>query len=336
MDNFKNILVFGHSNIGDVCYDMVVVWPLRKNFPNARISFITSDKSREVAEVCDGVDEVIVFDKKKNDKGILGYLRFIFKIRSRKFDLAIILRDTQMQYFFNIPACIKPAKSVVRDYSSHVAQKYLELLEQIGIKNEPPRFNFKFSKANDEFADKMFAQNRPQSHKISVGIMPFAGWLLKCWPIEHWNKLVDFLDVELNAKVFVFGKPDNSEWTRDFLEQVSAKTMVITDKGLAEGLAMIKRLDVFIGPDSSLLHLASCAGVKSIGLYGATNKNFIYPLFHKEYIVQSKSRLDCMPCYPGKNPGSCAEKNRPAKCMLGISAEDVIEKIKQAVGERGK
>ncbi len=331
MKDFKNILIFGHSNIGDVCYDLVVVRPLRENFSEAKITFITSDKSREVGEICDGIDEVIVFDKKKKDKGILGHLRFIFKIRGRKFDLAIILRDTQMYNFFNIPVSIKPAKSLVRDYSSHVVQKYLELLKQININKKLPNFKFNFTDKQREFADNIFAQSDFQNHKISVGIMPFAGWLLKCWPIEHWNKLVDFLDVELNAKVFIFGKPDNSEWAKGFLEQISAKTMVVSDKGLAEGLAMVKRLDIFISPDTSLLHLASCAGVKSIGLYGATNKNFIYPLFHKGYIAQSKSQLECMPCYPGKNPGSCGVKGAPAQCMREISVEQVVEKVKEVL-----
>lgn len=333
--NFKNILIFGHSNIGDVCYDLVVINPLRNKFPRAKISFITSVKVKDVLELVPGIDEVIVFDKHSVDKGFWGYIKFLNNIRNRKFDLAVILRDTQMHYFFNIPVNLKLKKSLIHRYNSHVAQKYLKLLEDIGISNQQPQFNFRFSKEENQSAENFLKKQSTSEYKLTVGIMPFAGWLLKCWPVKHWNKLIDFLDSELKAKVFVFGKANNSLWSDDFFKRISSKVVLVMDRvSLSQSLAIIKHVDLFISPDTSFLHLASCMGVKSIGLYGATNKDFIYPLFHKDYIVISESKLDCVPCYPGPRPGSCGVKDKPASCMADISVEEVIKKVEQILNIR--
>jgi len=48
--NIKNILIIGHRNIGDICCDVVVVAPLKKRFPDAKIYFLTSTLSESLVE----------------------------------------------------------------------------------------------------------------------------------------------------------------------------------------------------------------------------------------------------------------------------------------------
>ena len=90
-------------------------------------------------------------------------------------------------------------------------------------------------------------------------------------------------------------------------------------------------MDLFIGLDTSLLHLASCMQVPTIGLYGATDKEFIYPFFHKANVINSNAELSCRPCYPGLDGGSCKAQDKPGPCMEYITPEQVINKIKQVL-----
>ncbi|MBU4304089.1 MAG: glycosyltransferase family 9 protein [Candidatus Omnitrophica bacterium] len=329
--NYKNILIFGHSNIGDVCYDLAVVYPLRRAYPDARISFVTSKKSSRLGIVVSGVDELIIFDKHGEDKGITGYLRFIRKIRSCKFDLGIILRDMQMYYFFNIPAIVKLKKSDVRDNTYHVAQKYMRLLSKLGIEAKEPKYEFKFSDKQINYIKQLFLTHKVTKDTFKVGIMPLAGWALKCWPVEHWNTLIDKLSEEFKAKIFLIGKTGSIEWEKQFKQKISSKAVTLIDNSsIDESSVLIHNMDLFIGPDTSFLHLASCMRIPTVGLYGATDSEFIYPFFHKEYITNSRGELECMPCYPGTNGGSCKSKG-PGPCMEKITPEEVMEKIKQVL-----
>ncbi|MFH1062712.1 MAG: glycosyltransferase family 9 protein [Candidatus Omnitrophota bacterium] len=332
--NIKKILIFGHSNIGDICYDMVVVNPLRNAFPQAKISFITSPNGVDIANTVKGIDQIIVFDKHGKDKGLWGYLRFMAMIRKEKFDFSLILRDVQMHYFFNIPNILKFKKNSYPNQGLHLAQKYLKFLESQEIKARKPEFDFKFSDNDLQYADDIFKQNSAGDNGLRIGIMPLAAWPLKCWPIDNWNLLIEKLVKQMQAKVFLFGRTGSSDWDKGIKQKLSPKAISLIDQTtMSQSMALLKSLDIFIGADTSLLHLASCMGIETIGLYGATDPDFIYPLFHKQNIVLSKAKLKCLPCYPGPEGGSC-KANEPAECMQAISCDQVWQKITEVINRQ--
>ncbi|MCP4650726.1 MAG: glycosyltransferase family 9 protein [PVC group bacterium] len=338
----KKILVFGHSNIGDVCYDLIGIKPLREAFPHAHISFVTSLKAQEVVKTVFAIDEVIIFDKQGKDRGMLRYLRFIGEIRKNCFDLSIILRRMQMYYFFGIPVQIKAQEVEQR----HVALRNLQILEVLGIKPATPEFGtstklssasimskdsrmigFSFSDEENKFTQERLGEKNQD--ELFVGIMPFSAWKLKCWPVEKWNELIEFLTGELKAKVFVFGKTGDTAWETDFVKRISKDAVSVINKcTLRQSLAIINKLDLFVGVDTSLLHFASCMQVPAIGLYGPTDHKVFYPFFHEDYAIVSKDQLKCAPCYRQSEVGPCGVKDNPAQCMIDIDINQIVEKIK--------
>jgi heptosyltransferase-2 len=333
-EKIKKILIFGHSNIGDICYDMAVVKPLEQNFPNAEMYFVTSPKGRPIARMIKGIDHVLVFDKHGKHKGLKGYWNFVLEIRKHSFDLIVILRKMQMHYFFGIPRKINLDKDLIKTKGMHVAQKYINILAKQGIKAKGIEFDFDFSKNDLRFAQDVLRENKISHNDLKIGIMPLAAWPLKCWPIDNLNQFIDMLADKLNAKVILLGKTGSSRWDATVQNRLSKKAVSLIDtQTLSGSLSMIKNLDLFIGPDTSLLHLASCMGIPAIGLYGATDPDFIYPLFHKQNIIRSRSGLSCMPCYPGPNGGSC-KADGPAACMQAITAEEVYKKAEQLLNRK--
>jgi ADP-heptose:LPS heptosyltransferase len=99
-----------------------------------------------------------------------------------------------------------------------------------------------------------------------------------------------------------------------------------------ESLVIIEGLDLFIGPDTSFLHLASCMGVPAVGIYGATDSELFYPLFHKKFIAVSPAALDCKPCYPGPHGGSCGAVGPYAVCMEAVTPEQVMCNVRAVLG----
>ena len=121
-------------------------------------------------------------------------------------------------------------------------------------------------------------------------------------------------------------------WEKKFVELLSDKASSLVNKcTLPQSLGMVQRMNLFIGVDTSLLHFASCMRIPAIGLYGPTDKEVFYPFFHKNFSIVSDKPLKCAPCYRHSEVGPCGVKDVPAQCMINISVEQVVEKVRKAL-----
>ena len=68
----KNILVFSFSFIGDTTLSTAVIAPLRRHFPDTRISFLVGTRSFYLLAGDPGIDRVLVFDNQGKHAGWRG------------------------------------------------------------------------------------------------------------------------------------------------------------------------------------------------------------------------------------------------------------------------
>ncbi|MCX5657478.1 MAG: glycosyltransferase family 9 protein [Candidatus Omnitrophica bacterium] len=331
----KNILIIGHSNIGDVCYDLTVINPLRSHFPQAKISFLTSPRSGNIVEGYKGLDRVLTFYKDTGNRGLSGRLRFMIFLAKERFDLVIVLKNTLMHKFLGIP-CVWSLRKYLgcapSEKKMHIVDIYLEFLRSHGIATHKAIFDFTLSQEDQGFCDTFFAKEKISAKDRIVGILPMAAWSLKNWPIDKWNELAELLRNQYGIKVIAFGKFSDDFYSQMILNRISHKIVLAENTTLKQAMGIIKSCNLFIGADSSLLHLASCMGVNAIGLYGATSTRYIYPYFHRHNVITSKAKIDCMPCYPGHNPCHRKTESHVGACMDGIDIEDVLRLVKQNFG----
>jgi len=327
---FKNILIFGHSNLGDVCYDLTVVAPVCRQFPGAKISFLTSPRASGVVEGYKGLDHIIIFNKKGGDGGLWGRLRFVMKLRKKKFDLVIVLKKTFMHKFLFVNNVWS-----ARDYLGccpsndprHVVDIYLDFLRSYNVNVSGRIFDFYVGKKEHTFADAFLSEHNIRSDDTIVGILPAAAWPLKNWPIDKWNELARLLKDKHNIRVISFSKSGGNSFAEMVVRNLSHDVIVVDNLSLKQVKAFITRCDLFISPDSGLLHIASCMGINVIGLYGATPPDHIYPYFHQNNILVSKEKYDCAPCYPGTQPCLRKTKFQVGACMDAIRVKDVLDWI---------
>ncbi|MEW6170028.1 MAG: glycosyltransferase family 9 protein [Candidatus Omnitrophota bacterium] len=324
--DFKRILIIGHSNIGDVCYDLVVIAPLRRAYPGGKITFLTSSQSRQLLENYPGISEIIIFDKRGQQKGFYKLIELIKLLRTKKFDLCIVLKKSLFFYFLNIP-CIWSLK---RNTRLHVADNYLNLLKIHGIKiEEKARFDFGFNNQELGFADSFFAKNRISPKDSVIAIGPFSNWSLKCWPVEKWNELIKTVSSQFNFKIIVLGKIGNDAYSKYLAKNISTTAIsAINQCSLKESMALIKRSRLFISSDTSLLHIASAMNVPCIGLYGPTANTAYYPYFHLRSMIIADNLPSCAPCLKTNRFAECKKEGK-APCMDAISVEEVLEAAKK-------
>ena len=328
---YEKILIFGHSNIGDVIYDLAVIDPLRKHYPDAEVSFLTSSRCRDIVDGYPGIHQIIVLDRHGKDKGFLNRLRFTAKLRKKNFDLVVVLNSSLNYLFLGSLDIwrIRNRKSKTSQ-QNHSVDIIVDMLRSKALMIEEASFNFSIKDADAVFCENFLKQKGVAPEDILIGILPLAAWSLKSWPIAKWNKLTEILHGQWGIKMLNLGKLPDNEIGRRVACEVSGLIIPADDTTLSQAKALLKRCKMFIGPDSSLLHLASCMGIETVGLYGPTPHERFYPYFHQHNIISLKDKLPCMPCYPGNEP-SCCENNVKhdfGPCMQGIEVEDVVYLIK--------
>lgn len=91
-DNKKTFLIINLSYFGDVLLTNTLCQNLKKVYPDSKIVFLVNTPFYEAAKFQLCVDDVICFDKRHKNRGILGLLKFIFNCPYRnKIDTAFII-----------------------------------------------------------------------------------------------------------------------------------------------------------------------------------------------------------------------------------------------------
>jgi len=88
----------------------------------------------------------------------------------------------------------------------------------------------------------------------------------------------------------------------------------------------MKRCNVFVTNDSSLMHIASAMQLKVVAVIGPTNTNYIYPWKTNHRVASLQ--LDCAPCFfYSPKPLSCKRDDIQFKCIRELEVEKVFSVI---------
>ena len=93
--DYKNILVINLMHIGDLMLVTPVLRTLRTNYPQARISLLADKKLADLVQYNRHIDECLLIDKKGRDDSLPSFIKYIWGIRKKKFDLVINLHRNE-------------------------------------------------------------------------------------------------------------------------------------------------------------------------------------------------------------------------------------------------
>ncbi len=98
---YKTIVLINLGYVGDVINSSPVCIELKKKYPDSKLIFITLKPSFETAKCIPGVDEVLIYDRRGEHKGLKNLIKLGLSIRKDyKIDLAILLTDSFRSAFF--------------------------------------------------------------------------------------------------------------------------------------------------------------------------------------------------------------------------------------------
>jgi len=292
----ENILFIRLKSIGDILFTLPAVNVVRENFPNSKITFLTS---RENAPLLGGfrqVNDVIVIDRSRLRNpfcAALELLRVLRRLRAGKFSLVVDFQGfgetAWLAWWSGAPGRWGSiysggrewlfTRGVPRDDSIHQADWNLSLLEQCGLRIGKIENEFILPDEDMAAARKFFAENKLNEAATVLFIQPFTSSPQKNWPLENFIEVARHFHSRGAQIIFGGGPADVAA-----LETVRKYNFVIAaGNPLLTSAALTKLSTLVLGGDTGLLHLAVAAGKRVVMLKSTVGNS--YPFHHADWIV---------------------------------------------------
>ena len=156
--------------------------------------------------------------------------------------------------------------------------KVIEAARVLKVEDSPPGPLLFTSLETEAAADALVGTGGP-----ILAIAPAANWVGKTWPAERFAVAAAELlgpDGPLaDGRLMVIGGPDD-RWATEAVSRVIARDRLIDLVGRTDLLttyACLKRVRLFIGNDSGLMHMAAAAGAPTLGLFGPSDDRLYGP-----------------------------------------------------------
>ena len=180
---------------------------------------------------------------------------------------------------------------------------------------------------------------------VTVGVHLRASSPIRTYPLDS-SVLVAVALSAARARVFFLGR--KGDWDRTVGRKPSPSVKFDNVDNLCGRFctmdytaAFMSRLDLLIGPDSSLVHFASALELPTVALYGpfpGAVRTAYYPrcvTLEGRYAV-GPGLEECAPCFKhGSYPCPQAGEDGVSPCLRNLKAETVIEAALRLLDEKG-
>lgn len=336
--DYKNILIIKLSAIGDVIHALPVASALKKDNPDAKITWIVEKPAYDLLTNNPYIDEIIIFDKKrfKSVSGLIKYGPILARqLQSRNFDLVI---DLQGLFKSAAIALLSGAKKrlvycnarelshlvsqrVCGEYSEgHVIDRYLDVVRYLGVNVDKPHFEVNSTDQESGKAKAIAASAGLDITKPYAVLAPGTNWPNKCWPTNYFAELADKL-FDTGVIPVIIGGPKDDVLYQEIANKASVPPIDLVGKTSLKELAyVIKKARVFVGGDTGPMHLAVAVNTSVVALFGPTDPERNGPYGDSHIVIRSNE--ECAGCWKRKCP-----KDRD--CLSVINADTVFRSVQK-------
>ena len=251
----KRILFITLSNIGDVILTIPTLLKLSKRYKNAKFDIVGDDRSKILFKYCPFINKLFTKDKSKGFRGTLSLLRDIRKIN---YDVAVDLRSDGLLYLIRAD---KKFHKINNKNIHSIEKHYLSIKEQDKKIPEPTIW---LSNEERRKARKLL----PKSYKKILAFGLGANSSHKIWPTKFYAELGNLLKQQFDLIVLIGDVKDN-EFFFTFTKNYKGPLLNLSGKlDLLTTAAVLEKVQLFIGNDSGLGHIASALNVKTFTIFG--------------------------------------------------------------------
>lgn len=287
--------------------DMILATPLfsaiKNKYPDALIDIITGTKNYKVISENPHINKIKILDKTPHQ--LFQFIKNNFK---EKYDFHIDPKDhysTESKWLalmtkadtkigYNKPNSKVFDISLPTDADNqglHYTQRCFNSLIPLGI--EVPKIIPKpelFPNINSETKAEEFTKKIEKKDKLAL-INISASKQSKMLQPEKWVKVIN----ESKSRNYTF-VINSAPQERTIAENIANETncLLFKPESIGDVISLIKRSDLLISPDTSLIHIASAFNVPIIGIYNGLEEfyNKFHPLSDKYITIKAEKGLD--------------------------------------------
>ena len=350
----NKILIVPKGHFGDMLLTTPVFEALKRSSPDNHITVLAPPQTADLARRDPFVDEVIVFDRRKEYPGIKGVRAFVGLLRSKRFSRSYAFhrspRTSVMLRWAGIPERVGYGDALLSALSTctvfktermHEVIRNLELVYQdlspnmrVEVdtlkKQGPAPLSDLFSIRVPEFPERDLSdaiKNYVADPKPYFVLSPGSAWETKRWSPEGFRGVTSDL-IRRGARVLLVGAPSDVAACDQVCQGLDLSPETTTNlcgkTTLAELIYLVSGAKAVVCNDSLALHLGSAKKVPTVAVFCATSPLFGFGPWKNRAIVVEKDELFCKPC---RRHGSRRCPNGTNACINGVSSEMVLSAL---------
>jgi len=340
------VLVITLRRLGDVLLTTPLVRALRRGIPGARVDMLVFQGTEGILAGNPDIDRVITVPQRPSAMETARLIRQLW----RQYDLAVSTQAGDRPTFlaaiagrFRVGLVGKTGavwkkrvlnRSVAADPDVHRVIELLRLAGALGIEERP-----------NVVVPRPSLQIVPRAPYAVLHANPM--YPIRRWTDEGWRALAEAL-TERGLAVVATGGPAPDE--RQYLDRLwnPVRPSVERTDGLLNWGGLVQLLSgaaVYVGPDTSMTHLAASTGCPTVAIYGPASPHGMGPwpigglsepwarsgaiqTHGNVWVVQNP--LPCMPCDRLGCDNHLASRSR---CLDELTARQVLLAVDQALGK---
>jgi heptosyltransferase-2 len=335
----NKILIIRFSSIGDIVLATALLRVMRVRFPKAQIDFLTKQEYAALVRSNANINYTYEFDAAG---GFAGLRELKKKLRTEKYDLVVDIHNSLRSRYVrngitkNVVTINKHllARTLLVAFKWNVyknivsiSDRYIEPLKNYSIANDGKGLELYIPDEVRVGVNAVIAKLKLNEYEKVVGLCPAAKHETKRWPRERFVNLGIQVAQKKNAKILLFGGPDDTKLCRTIVEAINTATGKRYAEDLSgtcsllETAAVMEYCDVVVSNDTGLMHIAAAMKRTLVAIFGSTVKEFGFFPIGTESLVLERNDLSCRPCsHIGRK--SCPQKH--FRCMKDISTGEVV------------
>jgi len=339
MPVLRKILVIRLTSLGDVLLATPAVRAIRKAFPEATISWLVEGGVAGLLAHQGFVDRVIEFPRHKMERSLKrGSLfpaaralsAFRRTLTEEEYDLvldlhgimksAILARMARADRIIGFDGTFaKEASWMVYDERIRGVDKRMHKVERnmlfpscLGI-DQSPQTGLDTSPEGDLYIDDYLRRTGISTPLIAVNPFSSKGSEFKRWSLENYGELIGRLAGETGAQTIILWGPGEEAEARRLKQMGGDHAFLACPTSVSQLLSLVKKVDLYVGGDTGVMHLAALSGVPVVAIFGPTDQLVNGPYGKGHTIVRKEQ-----PCAP------CRKKDcKRLDCIRSVTVDDV-------------
>ena len=340
------IMIRATNWVGDAIMALPALRAIRKRHADAAIAIVARPYVADIYRDQQICDELIAYDPNGEHRGWSGREKLAADLRTRKFDVALLLQNAfdaaWLAWRAQIPLRIgyaRDARSLLLtkaipvpkpgEIPPHEKFYYLELLRRatwLDQLTDEPHITLRVPDAAHQRAAQTLleAGARPHATRIAVGAGASYG-SAKCWPPDRFAKALNALLTHADADILLFGTPGELPVSAAIAVELQRPPINLTGKtSIADLPALLSQCHLFLGNDSGAMHVAAAVGLPVVAVFGPTDPEGTAPVTPRLTIIQQKPY--CSPCFLRRCPTD-------HRCMTAVTPAMVESALHSSLAE---